>query len=250
MFARDYFLACEMEVSMTLQARDIMTRNVATVSLSTSIHDIAQMMVERRISGAPVVDENFNVLGIVTEADLLHRVETHTEKKSSWWLALFSDAEALAREFSKAHGRTAGDIMTRNVVCVAENAPIDAIAEAFDVHRIKRVPVTRDNVLVGIVSRGDIVRALLRLTERRQPHTQAAQDRHALREAVLAKIRQQPWVNGGMINVIVTDNAVELWGSAETEDQRRAIRILVEEMVQGSSVEDHLRVGVPRIGAI
>ena len=87
---------------MTLQARDIMTRNVATVGVDTSVHDVARMMTERHISGVPVVDDDNNVLGMVTEADLLHRVETHTEKKSSWWLSLFSDAEALAREFSKA----------------------------------------------------------------------------------------------------------------------------------------------------
>lgn len=234
---------------MTLQARDIMTRNVATVAPQTSVHDIARMMTERHISGVPVVDENNNILGIVTEADLLHRVETQTEKKSSWWLTLFSDAEALAREFSKAHGRTAGDIMTRKVVVVPENAPLDVIANAFDVHRIKRVPVTRDSVLVGIVSRGDIVRALLRLTERGQPKDEQAQDRAAVRQAVIDKIREQPWVNGGTINVIVTDDAVELWGT-ETEDQRRAIRILVEEMPAVGKVEDRLTVGMPRIGAI
>ena len=235
---------------MTLQARDIMTRNVAWVAPQTSVHEIARMMTERHISGVPVVDDNHNILGIVTEADLLHRVETHTEKKSSWWLTLFSDSEALAREFSKAHGRTAGDIMTRKVVAVPENAPLDVVANAFDNYRIKRVPVTRDSVLVGIVSRGDIVRALLRLTERGLHKDNLDQDKSAVRQAVMDKIREQPWVNGGTINVIVTERAVELWGSTETEDQRRAIRILVEEMPQVGAVEDHITVGMPRIGAV
>jgi CBS domain-containing protein len=239
-----------MEVGMTLQARDIMTRNVATVHPETSVHDVAKVMTERHISGVPVVDQKLNILGIVTEADLLHRVETHTEKKSSWWLRLFSDSEQLAREFSKAHGRTAGDIMTRNVIVVPENAPLDLIADAFDTHRIKRVPVTRDGALVGIVSRGDIVRAILRLTERVQEKDSLGRDKSVVRQAVLERIREQPWVNGGTVNVIVTESAVELWGSTETEDQRRAIRILVEEMPQVGAVEDHLTVGTPRIGAI
>ena len=235
---------------MTLQARDIMTRDVATVSASTSVHDLAKLMTERHISGLPVVDADNNLLGIVTEADLLHRVETHTEKKSSWWLKLFSDSEALAREFSKAHGRTAGDIMTRNIVAVPENATIDVIADAFDAKRIKRVPVVRDKVLVGIVSRGDIVRALLRMTEHAPPKEPLAADRRELRQRVIDVIRTQPWINGGTINVIATETGVELWGNTETEDQRRAIRILVEEIPDVGVVEDHLSVGLPRIGAV
>jgi CBS domain-containing protein len=239
-----------MEASMTLQARDIMTREVATVTASTSVHDIAELMTRKHISGVPVVDDGNNIIGIVTEADLLHRVETNTEKKSNWWLTLFSDSEALAREFSKAHGRTAGDIMTRKVVAVPENAPLDVIANAFDSHRIKRVPVTRDSVLVGIVSRGDIVRALLRLTESVPGKSEQSAGGDALRQLVLDKIRAQPWINGGTINVIVTDRAVELWGNTETEDQRRAIKILIEEMPGVSAIEDHLTVGIPRMGAI
>lgn len=235
---------------MTLQARDIMTRDVATVTADMPVHEIARMMTERHISGIPVVDEAHNIIGIVTEADLLHRVETHTEKKSSWWLRLFSDAEALAREFSKAHGRTAGDIMTRKVISVAENAPLDVIADAFDTHRIKRVPVTRDKVLVGIVSRGDIVRALLRLTLHAAPEQAGALSKAEIRQKVVDRIREQPWINGGTINVIVNDNGVELWGNTETEDQKRAIRILVEEMPEVVAVEDHLSVGTPRIGAV
>lgn len=235
---------------MTLQARDIMTRDVATVTADMPVHEIARMMTERHISGVPVVDGQHNIIGIVTEADLLHRVETHTEKKSSWWLRLFSDPEALAREFSKAHGRTAGDIMTRKVISVAENAPLDVIADAFDTHRIKRVPVTRDTMLVGIVSRGDIVRALLRLTMHASEAAPATASRAEIKEKVLARIREQPWVNGGSINVIVNENGVELWGNTETEDQKRAIRILIEEMPEVVAVEDHLTVGAPRIGAV
>ena len=235
---------------MTLQARDIMTRDVATVRAQTPVHDIAKLMTERHISGLPVVDAEGRIIGVVTEADLLHRVETHTEKKSSWWLKLFSDSDALAREFSKAHGRTAGDIMTRNVVAVPENATIDVIADAFDARRIKRVPVVRGDLLVGIVSRGDIVRALLRLTEQAAPTPPCARDRSRVRQQVLDRIREQPWINGGAINVIATENGVELWGNTETEDQRRAIKILIEELPDAGLVEDHLTVGMPRIGAI
>lgn len=236
---------------MTLQARDIMTRDVATVRVDTPVHDLAKMMTERHISGMPVVDGDSNIIGIVTEADLLHRVETNTEKKSSWWLRLFSDADALAREFSKAHGRTAGDIMTRNVVAVPENATIDVIADAFDAKRIKRVPVVRDRTVVGIVSRGDIVRALLRMTEHGAPRTEEpAADRGVVRQRVLEAIRDQPWINGGAINVIATETGVELWGNTETEDQRRAIRILVEQLPDVGAIEDHLTVGMPRIGAV
>lgn len=250
MAAWSHHETASMEAFMTLQARDVMTRNVATVTEDTSVHDIAKLMTERHISGVPVVGQDNTLRGIVTEADLLHRVETHTEKKSSWWLTLFSDSEALAREFSKAHGRTAGDIMTRKIIAVPENATLDVIANAFDSYRIKRVPVTRDNVLVGIVSRGDIVRALLRLTERAHAREAGAVDKVALRQSVLDSIRAQPWVNGGTVNVIITDDTVELWGSTETEDQRRAIKILVEETPGVVAVEDHLTVGMPRIGAV
>ena len=103
-----------------MKARDIMTREVFTVRPETSIYDIAAVMVEKRISGLPVVTEDGKVIGILSESDLLHRTETGTERKHKWWFRTFADSASMAREYAKAHGRKAHDVMSRYVVSVRE----------------------------------------------------------------------------------------------------------------------------------
>lgn len=223
-----------------MKASDIMTKGVVTVDADTSVKDIAALMTKHRISGVPVVDANNRLLGILSESDLLHRPETGTERRRKWWLSMLVDSDSLARDYAKAHGLKARDVMSSAVVTVAADAELRAVADVLDRRRLKRVPVVSDSKLVGIITRGDLVRALA--DAQRGPQGGTVDDQ-ALSKSIAERMRRETWLNAGLVNVQVKDGAVELFGVVPSADQRRALRILVEETPGVTKVEDLLRVG-------
>src|SRR5262245_35601220 len=133
-----------------MQARDVMTAPVVTVRPDTRVEEIAQLLLERRISGVPVVDPGGRLLGIVTGGDLMRAPEIGTERQRGWWLRFFGDERARAEEYARAHGSRAEQVMTRNVVTVSDETSVAEIARLLEAHHIKRVPVVRDGRVVGI----------------------------------------------------------------------------------------------------
>jgi CBS domain-containing protein len=129
-----------------------MTREVVTVGPYTSVPDIAAVMVEKRISGVPVLTDSGEIIGLVSQTDLLHRVEIGTEReiRRKWWLGNLADINALAREYAKTHGLKAQDVMSRYVISVRDDAELRDVADILDTHCIKRVPVLRAGRLVGM----------------------------------------------------------------------------------------------------
>ena len=136
-----------------MRVREFMTQGVVTVRPETAVHAIAEQMVERRISGMPVVDEDGRVIGIVSQGDLLHRAEVGTERRHKRWLRLFADPNTLAREFSKAHGLKAQDVMSQNVVAIGPDAEFRQAADTMEKRGVKRRPVLDDGRLLGIFTR-------------------------------------------------------------------------------------------------
>jgi CBS-domain-containing membrane protein len=124
-----------------MKARDVMTAPVVTVPPETSVSEIARLLIERRISAVPVVDRSGKILGIVSEGDLLRRAETRTERRRPRWLEMLLDSSIRAADFAKAHGATAGDVMTREVIAVSPETDLAEIADVLERSRIKRVPV-------------------------------------------------------------------------------------------------------------
>jgi CBS-domain-containing membrane protein len=230
-----------------MKAQDIMTRDVATVRPETSVRDIAALMMEKHISGVPVVGDDATIVGIVSESDLLHRAEVGTERKHKWWFRVFADSDAAAREYAKAHGRAARDVMSRYVISVRDDAEVRDVADILDKQRIKRVPVVRDGRLVGIISRRDLVRALSQVQVSK---TAAAVDNAVLHERLRDRIKSQSWLNDAYTNVAVNDGVVELWGLVVSADQHRALRALVEETEGVRRVEDKLAVAGPLRGGV
>ena len=140
-----------------MTVEDVMTRDVITVSPETPIHKAARLMVEHSVSGLPVVHDG-RLVGIISEGDLILRLKPH-EKKPGWH-KFFEDGGRLAREYRKAVGTTVGDVMTRSVVSISPVFGIATAAAILTNRNIRRLPVVRDGQLVGIVSRGDLVKAL------------------------------------------------------------------------------------------
>jgi len=221
-------------------AREAMTPTPVAVPATLAIEECARILLEKRISAVPVVDADHRIIGIVSEGDLMRRRETGTERRYSWWLELVSDPQTMARDFVKSSGHKVSDVMTRQVVSVTEETPRATIAEILEKHRIKRVPVVRAGKLVGIVSRADLVRALL--VGRPAPSAAAASDAD-IRDHFLARLDKEPWGPRSYVNIVVTEGQVELWGFAGSPDEARAIALLAEDVPGVRGVVNHVRVG-------
>ncbi len=221
-----------------MQARDVMTKRVLSVTPDTNVRQAATFLVEHGISAAPVLDAKGVLVGLVSEGDLFRRAETGTAKRRSWWLSLLSSNEIEAREFTKANALQVKDLMTRGVVTVGEETEIGEIADLLERKQIKRVPVVKDGRVVGIVSRANLVRALADLTP---PAKEVLVDRE-LRAAIEQRLASQSWAPHALVNIAVHDGHVELTGLAENESQRTAVRVLVEGVPGVLSVKESLSV--------
>ncbi|MEQ8818508.1 MAG: CBS domain-containing protein [Thalassobaculum sp.] len=228
-----------------MQAKDIMTTAVATVPPETTVQDVAKLLLERRISAVPVVDGDGKVLGIVSEGDLMRRPETGTERHPSWWLSLLDNSEERALEYVRSHGGTAGDVMTRDVRSVDENATLEEIAEKLERHHIKRVPVLRGDRLVGIVSRADLLRGLV--ARRAAPAVTASDDE--VKKAVEAAILEAG-AGFAFLSVVVSGGVVHIWGSVGTEVEKRAAGMAAEGVPGVKSVRNEIGILPPRIRAM
>ena len=228
-----------------MQAKDIMTTNVITVSPDTLISGVAGTLTKNRISAVPVVDANGDVRGIVSEGDLMRRPETGTEPHHSWWLRLIEMPEEHSAEYVKTHGLTAADVMTSPAVTVTGETPVSEIAELFERKGIKRVPVMAEGHISGIVSRANLVRALAGYRSV-EPSRKPADDA-SLREKVEDVIRNDAEIAGPFINVIVNNGIVDLWGAVETANEKKAIRIAAESVAGKESVNDHIGILSPEV---
>jgi CBS-domain-containing membrane protein len=215
-----------------MQAKDIMTSPVITVTPDSDIRETAQRLLEHRISAVPVVDKAGRLVGIISESDLMRREDAGTGRQASWWLSLFSDPERHMRAYVKSHSLRVADVMTSNVVTVEEDTPVDEVADLLGRKGIKRVPVMRNGAVVGIVSRADLLRGLIA----RRASREASADDRAIKAAVL-KGFAEAGVNERLLNVVVSGGTVHIWGVAESEKERDAIRVAAESAPGVGSVQ-------------
>ena len=223
-----------------MQAKDIMTTKVVSVSEDTPIHEVVGLLLNHAISAVPVVDSARRVVGMVSEGDLLRPEGTGRAKaRRPWWLEAILGGQSLAYETQ--HGRTAGAVMTRNVLAVNDDTPINEIAALLERHRIKRVPVLSNGTLAGIVSRANLLHGLATtIVERHEPG--AAADRQ-LRERLLQALLETPGLNEVFVNVIVRDGKVSLWGVTDNPDQAVAAERAARRVPGVKSVENNLAPG-------
>lgn len=226
-----------------MKAADIMTTTIVTVGDQETVRHAAELMARHHVSALPVVDQHGRLVGVVSEGDLLHREETKTEKRRSWWLDLVTGQETRAKDYVKAFGSHVRDVMTPSVVTVAESASLAEIAEILESKHIKRVPVMRGSSIVGIVSRANLVQAIASVPGLIVPDTKP--DDAALRERILAELGKQRWASPGALNVVVHNGVVNLWGTVFSSSERQALKVLVERVPGVRGVQDHLIYYVP-----
>jgi CBS domain-containing protein len=220
-----------------MKASDIMTRGAVAVAADSTIEAAARLMVSHRISGLPVVDAGGTVVGMVTEGDLLRRAEIGTERQHGRWLELLLGPGRLARDYVHSHARKVNEVMTREVATIATQTPLAEVVALMEQRQVKRLPVIDRGRLVGIVSRANLLSALLELLA--APSPGASSDRE-IRARVLAEIDKQGWAPRACVDVGVADGLVELRGVITDESERTALRVAAENVPGVKGITDHL----------
>jgi CBS domain-containing protein len=220
-----------------MNASDIMTKTVITARPDTTVQDAAKQMSQHRISAIPVLDDKNGIVGIVSEGDLMRRVEGAMDSTRSWWLSLFSDAETGARGFVQARGQHLRDIMTTQVTTVTPDTPVGEIARLLGKKHIKRVPVVDDGKLVGIVSRANLLHALAA-----QPvvHIRSEAGEDEKRDIVIGALAQVPGLDPVHLNVVVSDNRVDVWGIVDSDAEEAAAKVALEAVEGLGEISIHL----------
>lgn len=220
-----------------MKAKDVMTSTVISVQPNATILQAARQMLQHHISGLPVIDHSGEIVGILSEGDFLRRRETGTERKRSRWLEFLMGPGKIAVDYIHSHGCKATEVMTTNVYTVIEDTNLEDIVELMERRRIKRVPVMRGKKVVGMVTRSNLMHAMVSLA-RAEP--KSAKDDTAIREALLAEMQKESWAPAAMANVVVRDGVVELWGVIIDERQREALKVAAENVPGVKAVKDHL----------
>jgi len=227
----------------TLSARDVMTTETATVPETMPVEALARLLGHRNISSVPVTDAEGRVLGVVTEADLLRRVAAVEDRPLSWLRRLLGDPVRQAEAYTRTHGRTAGDIMTRDVVTVGPDATAEHCAHLMEERRVKRLPVVQDGRLLGVVSRADLLYSAMEAPDRIDT---GAEDRdRCIRRALDREMKEQPWADTIFTFADVRNGVVTLHGFCKSEAVRRALRVMAERIEGVARVEDRMEKAPP-----
>ncbi|RWH66312.1 CBS domain-containing protein [Mesorhizobium sp.] len=221
-----------------MQARDIMTTPVVTIATSASVADAADLMLTRNIRCLPVVGDDGSLAGIISEGDFLRRGELGTRRARPRWLEFLVGPGKLADEYVRSSGRRVTEVMTASVVSAAPGASLAEVVELMATHDIKNVPIVDADKIVGIVSRSDLMRILLRTLPK---SGSATVDDEIIRRNILAELRGQSWsVGGDLIGITVDKGDVELSGAIFDERQRKAAVVAAENVAGVKKVTDKL----------
>jgi CBS-domain-containing membrane protein len=220
-----------------MKASDVMTPAVISADPDATVLQAARYMLQHQISGLPVIDKTGKLVGILSEGDFLRRRETRTERKRSRWLEFLMGPGKIAAEYTHSHGNKVAEVMTTEVHTVSEDTTLEDIVELMERHRIKRVPVLHGNKVVGIVTRSNLMHAMVSLA-RTEP--KAAKDDSTIREKLLAEMQKEKWAPTAMTNVVVRNGVVEFWGVIVDERQREALKVAAENIPGVKAVKDHM----------
>jgi CBS domain-containing protein len=207
-----------------MRARDIMTADPVTVPPDMPLEAVATLMAERQVSGLPVLDADGRLAGLVTDGDLMRRLSAKEEKPASFFAALLGATADQAMAYARAHGRRVRDVMSTDLATVPEDATVEEVAHILETRRIRRVPVVRDGRLVGVVSRADLLRAVMAVGSGAE--AEASDPR--IRRAIYAAMREQPWISTRYVFPLVKDGVVTFHGFLGAQQAMTALRVLAE----------------------
>jgi CBS domain-containing protein len=219
-----------------MRAHQIMTRPVITILPDAPITEAARIMLQRHISGLPVVDAAGKLVGIVSEGDFIRRSEIGTQRRRGHFLKFILGPGQAATDFVQEHGRRISEIMTRDLITVTEDTTLETIVSLMEKNKLKRLPVIRAGRVVGIVSRANLLQAVASLA--RQIPDPTADDDH-IRDRIIDTLGREGWGPHGL-SVVVRDGVVNLGGIITDERARQAALVCAENIAGVKKVHDYL----------
>jgi CBS domain-containing protein len=219
-----------------LRAHQIMTRPVITVAPETPMVEAANTMLQRHVSGLPVVNKAGELVGIISEGDFIRRSEIGTQRKRGRFLKFILGSGKEATDFVHEHGRKIAEIMTPDPLTIDEETDLEKIVELMEKNGVKRLPVMRGDKLVGIVSRSNLLQAVASLA--REIPDPTADDDH-IRNRIIDTMEKNNWCPFGL-SVTVRDGIVHLSGVITEERSRQAAIVAAENVAGVKRVHDHL----------
>ena len=222
-----------------MQVRTIMSSPVITIEPRTTIHTAVEKLLQARLSALPVVNEKGELLGIISESDLLHRIEIGTQKTRPHWLAFLLGPGPSANDYTQAHARYVDEIMTPDPVCIDVDASLDDVVKTMEQHKVHRLPVLSKGHMVGIVSRADLLRALIRSDNAQSSPQEPIADAR-IEKMILAAIEAQQWSTPNAIRLKVENGQVTLSGTIFDERERTAIIVTAENIAGVTKVIDEM----------
>jgi CBS domain-containing protein len=233
-----------MTASMT--AAHIMTQPALAIAPDAPLAQAIGLMTEHKVSGLPVVGPDGALVGILSEGDLLRRIETGTAGRPPGWFTRFLQPGFEARNYVQTHGRRVSEVMTSDVISVDADTPLDEVVALMQKHRVKRLPVVRGGHLVGVVSRADLVRLL----GQRLSQATAVVGDGPTRLAIRAAMEAEPWARAHNVTIDVDDGVAQLDGCMFDIQERDALTVLVENVPGVTRVENRIVCIEPYMGMV
>lgn len=221
-----------------MQAADIMITDIVSIEADVSVPRIARQLLKHGICTIPVVDDARHVIGIVSESDLMRCAEISTRKPRSSWIMTFFSRRSKAADYMNLHGAKASDVMTRNVMTVTEDAPLDEIAQLIEEQNLRRVPVVSNDRLVGVISRANLLYGLV--AQDCKSTALISIDDQTIRLNLLHTLEKEVGLFGDRIDVIVIDGIVQLWGTVESINEKELAQLAAENTAGVKDVENYL----------
>lgn len=222
-----------------MRAGDVMSKSVLSVLEDATVFDAAELLLNARISAMTVINAKSELVGIVSEADLIRRAEIGTTPHKNWLQRLLSDDASSAADYVRTHSQHVRDVMTRTVVTVDVDTPLGDVAAVMSKHNVKRVPVLDDGGVVGVVSRADLLQALLSREKAADGKSTRTDDE--LRRDITKVVEGQTWSSAWPTNVVVSQGVAHLWGFVQSEAARKAYRVAAENVPGVKAVKNHMR---------
>ena len=219
-----------------MRVQDVMTPNLIGLNETASLWDALNLMTSRKVSALIVFDGIGAPVGVLSEGDLMRRAEFGAQKRRPRWLEFLIGGGRAARDYARSHGRHVHEVMTRGIHSIEDSAELSEAVDLMLEKRVRRLLVVRGSDPVGVISRSDLVRALMRALP---PEAQSRSDAD-IAEAVATELAAQPWAPVASMRVAVEGGVATMEGAIPDEAMREGLRVLVENVAGVKSVRDRL----------
>ncbi len=203
-----------------MRVKDVMTYGAIGLPETATIAEAAETMLKARISGVLVHDADNALIGVLSEGDLMRRSELGSERKRPRWLEVLLSGGRLAESYAHTHGRKIGEIMTRKLVTVAEDADLSVAVDRMLKHGVKRLPVRRGEAVVGVISRSDLLKALVASLPRQDGEHPDAE----IKAAIEAELDRLGWAPRASVRVDARNGVVTFSGAITDERLRSGLK--------------------------